>query len=44
MGLTELKLDLTSWKHCTSKLTIGNHNYLTNMSFPIEYNNSLLKF
>ena len=34
MGLTELKFDLTSWKCCTSKLTIGSHNYVRNMSFP----------
>ena len=29
MGLTELRFDLTSWKYCTSKLTIGSHNYVT---------------
>ena len=39
MGLTELKFDLTSWKYCTSKLTIASHNDLTNMSLPAEYNN-----
>ena len=45
MGLTELKFDLTSWKYCTSKLTITSHNYLTNMFFHTECNNkSFLKF
>ena len=45
MKLTELKFDLTSWKYCASKLTITSQNYLTNMSFPTEYNNkSFLKF
>ena len=37
MRLTELKLDLISWKYCTSKLTKASHNYLANMSFPTEY-------
>ena len=45
MELTELKFNLTSWKYCTSTLTIASHNYLTNMSFPTECNNkSFLKF
>ena len=43
--LTELKFGLTLWKYFASKLTVTSQNYLSNVSFPTEYNNiSFFKF